>query len=84
MTDPKPAPADDDGGALWRRPEILRRVGLGATTVDELEKRDRFPRRVVLSPRAVAWRSWEVRRWMELGPDGWQRDIAARDQVRVA
>lgn len=78
-------PIPEDGNdCLMRRKDVLARVQLAASTVDVLEQRDRFPRRIVISSRSVRWRRSDIDLWVELGPDGWQRDIAARDQVRVA
>ena len=48
---------------LMRKPEVESLVGLSGTQVDNLERRGDFPRRVVLSPRAVAWVESEITAW---------------------
>ena len=68
---------------LLRPREVVNLVGISRTTVYEYEHAGRFPRRVVLGPRAVAWRSNEIREWIELGPDAWQAREAQR-QAAIA
>jgi prophage regulatory protein len=45
---------------LLRRPEVARRTGLSPNRIDELERAGRFPRRVKISDRAVAWAATEI------------------------
>ena len=73
MQDQQPAP---ELPALWLKREVLARTSLSKSTVDKLEKQERFPRRVRITPFLVAWRAEEVIRWMELGPQGWQEEKA--------
>jgi prophage regulatory protein len=55
MTDRTKAPE-----ALLRRPAVRARTGLSDTRIDELEKLGRFPRRVLVSSRAVGWVQSEI------------------------
>ena len=58
---------------VLRRPEVRSRTGLSDTRLDELEALGRFPRRVQLSARAVAWVEQEVEDFL-------RSLIAARDE----
>lgn len=58
---------------VLRRPEVRARTGLSDTRIDELEALGRFPRRVQLSARAVAWVECEIQGWLH-------SLIAARDE----
>ena len=69
-------PATPDLPALWPKREVLSRTGISRATIDKLEKQERFPRRIRITPFLVAWRAEEVIRWMELGPLGWQEQTA--------
>ena len=53
---------------LLRRNEVQRITGLGRTRLDELEREGRFPARVRVSDRAVAWRSDELDEWLASRP----------------
>jgi prophage regulatory protein len=57
---------------LLRKPEVERRVGLKRSRIDELEREGKFPRRIPISNRAVAWSSAEIDEFIEAR-------IAARD-----
>lgn len=60
---------------LLRRPEVARRTGLSPNRIDELERAGRFPRRVKISDRAVAWAASEI--------DAFIRErIEARDRAK--
>jgi prophage regulatory protein len=48
-----------------RWPEVERRAGLGQTRIYELEKHGRFPKRIKISDRAVAWLESEIDEWLE-------------------
>jgi prophage regulatory protein len=48
-----------------RRSELRQVVPLSDTTIYEMEKRNEFPRRIVLMPRVVVWDLAEVEAWME-------------------
>ena len=50
---------------LIRMGEVQQRTGIKATTIDELEERGDFPKRVRVSPRAVAWVESEIDEWIE-------------------
>ncbi|MBD9537159.1 AlpA family phage regulatory protein [Stenotrophomonas sp. STM01] len=50
---------------LIRRCEVLRRTGLSATALDRLERSGRFPIKVTIGPRAVAWAGSEVNAWID-------------------
>ncbi len=51
--------------ALLRFPALAQLTGLSRSTVDRLEKLGRFPRRVKLGDRAVAWKQSDVDAWMK-------------------
>lgn len=45
-------------------PEVVARTRLSATTIWRLERKGRFPKRLVIGLRRVAWRSVDVDHWM--------------------
>jgi prophage regulatory protein len=45
--------------------DVCALIGLGRTTIYTLEKQGRFPRRIPLVGKAVAWQESEVKEWME-------------------
>jgi prophage regulatory protein len=47
---------------LW--PEVHTVVGLSRTTIWRMERMGQFPRRVLLSARAVGWPEAEVKAWL--------------------
>jgi prophage regulatory protein len=49
---------------LLRLPEVKQRTGLSRSTIYAIEAAGRFPRRVPLGPRAVAWLDSEVSAWI--------------------
>lgn len=49
---------------LWNRQVVLDETNLSRATIDRLEKKREFPQRVRLSPRRVAWKAEEIRRWI--------------------
>ena len=53
---------------LLRRAEVESLVGLGRSRIHKLESEGRFPQRVRLGDRAVAWRSDEIQQWIESRP----------------
>jgi prophage regulatory protein len=55
---------------LW--PEVHALVGLSRTTIWRMERTGQFPRRVLLSARAVGWQESELKAWLF-------KRIAARD-----
>ncbi|MDP3736448.1 MAG: AlpA family phage regulatory protein [Hyphomonadaceae bacterium] len=48
-----------------RRSELRQVVPIGDTAVNEMERRNEFPRRIVLMPRVVVWSLAEVEAWIE-------------------
>lgn len=48
-----------------RRPEVLTKTGLSATTIYYLEQRGEFPRHVMLTPRCAAWDEQDVDQWLD-------------------
>ena len=53
------------GKRLIRVPEVLRRVGFSRTTMYELIKEGRFPDKVIIGERAVAFVESEIDAWIE-------------------
>lgn len=47
-----------------RRPELVAKVGLCATTIFNLERAGRFPKHILLTPRVAVWDETEVDTWM--------------------
>lgn len=45
---------------LLRRPAVRSHTGLSDTRIDELEQMGRFPRRVLISARAIGWVASEI------------------------
>jgi len=56
---------DIAGKTLIRVPEVLRRVGFSRTTMYELIKEGRFPDKITISSRAVAFVESEIDAWIE-------------------
>ncbi len=48
-----------------RRPEVLNKTGLSATSIYNMEKRGEFPQHFMLTPRCAAWDESEVDGWLE-------------------
>ncbi|MBM4264265.1 MAG: AlpA family phage regulatory protein [Deltaproteobacteria bacterium] len=48
-----------------RREEVISRVGLSDTTIYNLEISGKFPRRIAITPRCVAWRESEIQAWIQ-------------------
>lgn len=64
----KPIPQDEPSRTtpsvvMLRLPQVMRMTGLCRTMVYELEAAGRFPRRVKIGERAVAWVQAEVQAW---------------------
>lgn len=53
------------GKRLIRVPEVLRRVGFSRTTMYELIKEGRFPDKVIIGARSVAFVECEIDLWIE-------------------
>jgi prophage regulatory protein len=45
-------------------PEVVARTRLSAATIWRLERKGKFPKRLVIGFRRVAWRVAELDRWM--------------------
>ena len=45
-------------------PEVIARTRLSAPTIWRLERKGKFPKRLVIGLRRVAWRAVELDRWM--------------------
>jgi prophage regulatory protein len=56
-----------------RLPSVLRRTGLGRSTIYRLMSERSFPAPVKLSGRAVGWRIADVDRWSETRPTAQQK-----------
>lgn len=56
---------DIAGKTLIRVPEVLRRVGFSRTTMYELIKEGRFPDKVIIGARCVAFVESEIDAWIE-------------------
>ena len=50
---------------LILRDELLRLVPLSVTTIWRLERAGKFPRRISISEKRVAWRRSEIEAWLE-------------------
>lgn len=48
-----------------RLPEVERASGLKRSRIAQLEALGKFPRRIKLSERAVAWRASDIAAWLE-------------------
>lgn len=60
------APSDQKTPMRFLRLSVVReRVGLGDTRIHELELEGRFPKRIKISDRAVAWVESEIEDWMQ-------------------
>lgn len=49
---------------LLRDAEVRRITALPTTTRDRLEAEEKFPKRVKIGPRAVAWAESEIQAWI--------------------
>ena len=54
--------------SLLRLPDVQRLTGLSRSSIYRLEALGKFPKRVRLSERAVAWREEELVNWNEARP----------------
>ncbi len=50
---------------LLKLPAVLDATALCRSTVYQLERDGRFPKRVAIGPRSVAWREDEIAEWIE-------------------
>jgi predicted DNA-binding transcriptional regulator AlpA len=56
---------DQPGSWYFTRKQVIQITGMSRDTIDRLESRGRFPKRVVLSDRKVGWNVDEVEQWRE-------------------
>jgi prophage regulatory protein len=68
-TEAAPAsPLEAHGAEFLRMPSVLRRTGLGRSTIYRLIAERQFPSPVKLAGRAVGWRRTDLDRWSEARP----------------
>jgi prophage regulatory protein len=53
------------GERLVRKKEVLRRTGLSKSRMHDLIIESKFPKRVPIGKRAVAWVESEIERWIQ-------------------
>jgi len=53
---------------VLRRKEVVEKTGLAHITLYKLEKLNKFPRRIQLTPNAVGWIESEVDDWIAARP----------------
>jgi prophage regulatory protein len=70
----------DQPVVLLRLPEVMKRTGLGRTTIYKLVGQRKFPAPVQLSGRAVGWRAEQIDDWSRTRPTA---EFAADIQPRV-
>ena len=56
---------ETQGDLFVRLPLVVRRTGLGRSTIYRLIAEQKFPRQVKLAARAVGWRQADLDRWIE-------------------
>lgn len=56
---------DHPGSWYFTRKQLVEITGMSRDTIDRLERKGRFPKRVLLSDRKVGWKVEEVVRWRE-------------------
>ena len=64
----KQNPFDPQGAEFLRMPSVLRRTGLGRSTIYRLMSEHKFPSPVRLAGRAVGWRRADLDRWSAARP----------------
>lgn len=47
-----------------RRPAVIEKTGLGATTIYKLEKSGDFPQHFLITPRCAVWDESEIEAWL--------------------
>jgi prophage regulatory protein len=78
-----PDSVPDEDRLLVRWPELQRMLGLSRVSIWRFERAQKFPRRVRLGARAVAWRRDEVQRWIDDRERGCGRPPAAFHSARA-
>ena len=61
-------PSESHGAEFLRMPSVVRRTGLGRSTIYRLIAARKFPSQVRLAGRAVGWRRSDLDRWSEARP----------------
>lgn len=64
----QPTPADEPEAEFLRLKSVMRRTGLGRSTIYQLIAEKKFPSPVKLARRAVGWRRSDLDRWSEARP----------------
>lgn len=49
---------------ILRLPDVLKRTGLGRSTIYAMISRGEFPRNLSLSKRATGWREADIEEWL--------------------
>ncbi len=49
---------------IWRLPRVMAAVGVGRSTVYDMQRRGDFPRAIRLGARAVGWRRADIEQWI--------------------
>jgi prophage regulatory protein len=65
---PQVSTTDAHGVEFLRMPSVIRRTGLGRSTIYRLIAERKFPSPVKLAGRAVGWRRSDLDRWSEARP----------------
>ena len=63
---------------ILRRPEVMARVGVTHSQIDNMEKQGHFPKRIKISVKAAGWIESEIDEFIE------QRIAASRGQSVAA
>lgn len=50
---------------LIRQKELIKKVGLSASTIWRLEKKGTFPKRLKIGSYSVAWKEEDVQKWID-------------------
>jgi prophage regulatory protein len=50
--------------AVLRKKQVLRMIGLSASTVYSMQKAGVFPQPIKLSPRTTGWLTSDIERWL--------------------
>lgn len=69
--------------AILNAKQVMELTGLSRTTIWRLEKHDKFPKRLQLSPSRVGWSKEEVSVWMETLKAARDHDDAALPTTAV-
>lgn len=49
---------------LLRLRQVINLIGISRSSIYQLERDGRFPKRVAIGPRSVAWRESEILEWI--------------------